>query len=390
MKKVNIFLTILFLTAGCGGNRQSGIGSDGLITVDVTKNYPKKELILQDFMEVEYIALETGGEFYTQGSVRAIGKEIILIMNRIDDGDIFVFDRNGAGLRKINRMGRGGEEYLSVMGIVLDEDNEEMFVHDYNGQKIMVYDLFGNFKRRINNVEGIRYDEIYNFDEESLICSEIYLELDGATTDNPPFFIISKQDGSIVKDIQIPFEKKKSTIMMHIIDNSINMVTVSCIPIIPHNNSWILTEVSTDTIYRILEDYSMSPFISRTPSIQSMNPEVFLLPSILTDRYYFMHTVKNEFDFSTNRGLSRTHLVYDRQEKTIYEYTVHNDDYSDKRVVDMVRESINSEIAFWQRIEADDLVEDYENGVLTGRLKEIAADLEEESNPVIMLVKYKK
>ena len=30
-----------------------------LITVDVTKNYPEKELTLQDFMDVEYIPLET-------------------------------------------------------------------------------------------------------------------------------------------------------------------------------------------------------------------------------------------------------------------------------------------------------------------------------------------
>ena len=33
------------------------------ITVDITANYPKKEMILQDFMDVEYIPLETTDEF---------------------------------------------------------------------------------------------------------------------------------------------------------------------------------------------------------------------------------------------------------------------------------------------------------------------------------------
>ena len=47
---------ILFIFSGCGGNKQS---EDDLITVDVTAQYPKKELILQDFMDVEYIPLET-------------------------------------------------------------------------------------------------------------------------------------------------------------------------------------------------------------------------------------------------------------------------------------------------------------------------------------------
>jgi hypothetical protein len=50
----------------------------------------------------------------------------------------------------------------------------------------------------------------------------------------------------------------------------------------------------------------------------------------------------------------------------------------------------NSEIAFRFKIEAEDLVKSYRKGELKGKLKEIAAELEEDSNPVIMLVKYKK
>ena len=64
-----------------------------LITVDVTVSYPKKELILQDFMDVEYIPLETKDDFICQGLVLAIGKDIILARNRIRDGDIFIYDR---------------------------------------------------------------------------------------------------------------------------------------------------------------------------------------------------------------------------------------------------------------------------------------------------------
>ena len=60
MKNVSIFLVIFLLTAGCGGNKQT---NDDFIIVDVTASYPKKELKLHDFMDVEYIALETGDEF---------------------------------------------------------------------------------------------------------------------------------------------------------------------------------------------------------------------------------------------------------------------------------------------------------------------------------------
>ena len=58
MKKV-IFISAIFLFAilESRGQRQAGI--DDFITVDVRKNFStKKELVLQDFMDVEYIVLE--------------------------------------------------------------------------------------------------------------------------------------------------------------------------------------------------------------------------------------------------------------------------------------------------------------------------------------------
>ena len=85
---ITIPAILLFALAGCGKDKQS---TNELITVDVTVSYPKKELILQDFMDVEYIPLETKDDFICQGLVLAIGKDIILARNRIRDGDIFIY-----------------------------------------------------------------------------------------------------------------------------------------------------------------------------------------------------------------------------------------------------------------------------------------------------------
>jgi hypothetical protein len=132
----------------------------------------------------------------------------------------------------------------------------------------------------------------------------------------------------------------------------------------------------------------MTPFMVRTPSVQSMNPEVFLFPGILTDRYYLMETVRNEFK---ETKFPNTHLAYDRQEHTTYEYTLYNGDYSNKKDFGMLQpKPKNNEIAFCLKLEAYELIESYKKGELKGKLKEIAAELDEEDNPVIMLVKYKK
>ena len=61
-----------------------------------------------------------------------------------------------------------------------------------------------------------------------------------------------------------------------------------------------------------------------------------------------------------------------------------------KQEVNMTSKPINGIIATYQNLSANKLVEAYENNELKGKLKEIAAELDEESNPVIMLVKYKK
>ena len=70
---------ILFLITGCESGKQP---ANDFLTVDITANYPKKELILQDFLDVEYIPLETNEEFITSASMQAIGKNLIILRNK--------------------------------------------------------------------------------------------------------------------------------------------------------------------------------------------------------------------------------------------------------------------------------------------------------------------
>jgi hypothetical protein len=388
-KKVNsTLLIILSVMTGCGGDKQS---TDNLITVDVTASYPKKELILQDFMDVEYIPLETTDEFITQGLFQDISENFIIVRNRTDDGDIFIFDRNGKSIRKINRKGQGVEEYINIFWVILDENEREIFVNDFYSKRILVYDLEGNFKRSLPHKEGCRYGEFNKFDRGNLIC---YIEsFDNQNTDTtnviPSFVIISKQDGSITEEIQIPYEEKKTPKVS--IKADANGLIYAYSPstihhLVPYFDNWILVDVSADTLYRYSPDYTMQPFIARTPSIQSMNPEEFLFVSLFTDRYYFMEPVKKDL----NAGFPGTDLLYDKQEKALFKYTVYNDDYSNKEKAFLKSRPVNNEIPCRQILEAPDLVEAYKNGELKGKLKEIAAGLDEESNPVLMFLKHKK
>ena len=389
-RSTTISAAILFVMFGFIGCNKSRRQSEGLIIVDVTNtDYPIKELILQDFMDVEYIALETNDDFINQGFVQSIGQKIIVVKNGINDGDIFIYKRKtGEAIRKFNHKGQGAEEYVAISGIVLDEDKYEMFVTDNVTRRMLVYNLDGKYLRSFKFQKNAMYKKIYNFDKQNLICYNF-----SSSNDGQSFAIISKQDGSITQEIQIPFEEIK-TIYIFLRDEANDMTYGAApyiYPIIPvPNNNWILVEPSSDTIYSYSSEYEMKPFLTRVPSIQSMNPEVFLLPSVVTDRYCFMEIVKKEYSFSTGKGFPSTFLMYDRQEKSIFRYTVNNADYSYKNIVNMVLSPESSEVAFYHKIEPYGLVDSYKKGELKGKLKEIASKLDPEDNPVIMLIKHKK
>ena len=384
MKHILIFAIVLLTAIGCSQKQ-----NDGFITVDVTKSsYPKKELVLQDFMDVEYIPLETNDEFVNQGYVNAIGEKYIIVTNYRNDGDIFVYDRNGKAIRKINRKGQGGEEYISCSGITLDEENEELFVNDHHAKRIVVYDLEGNFKRRFKQKDSGNsqfYWDIFNYDKNNLICSD-------ECNDEIPFLLVSKQDGSITKEIKVPFKEKKLFIQLLRYEGG----TIAAGPgpysrITPFKGNWILLEPSSDTIYTLMPDCNLRPFIARTPPVHKMDPESFLILRLISDRYYFMESIKNVYDFSKEEGFPKKYFIYDTQEKDFFSYIIYNGDYTYKKELYMVMLTpANSKGELWAALEAFDLRKEYEKGKLKGKLKDVAATLREDDNRVIMLVKPKR
>ncbi|MDD2953954.1 MAG: 6-bladed beta-propeller, partial [Parabacteroides sp.] len=298
MKKAGMALAIFLLgLIGCKGDKQA---QEGLITIDVTGDYPKKEFFLQDFMDVEYIPLASTDSFITKGKLMDVG-ENILILSNAREGDILIFDRaTGQGLKTINHRGQGAEEYLIPINVILDETNGELFANDGPSSKIQVYDIDGNFKRTLPYRKGAFVSNIYNYDKDHLLCQDTYAPEN--TDSKHSFFLLSKQDGTI-ENIQIPYEKKISTVIVKKVGDMVYGNAPRNSLITPVQDKWILTEPSTDTIYRNEPNGGLQPFITRTPSVRTMEPEIFLFPGVISPRYYFLQTVKKECDFEKNQDM---------------------------------------------------------------------------------------
>lgn len=357
-----------------------------LVTINVETDYPEKELILQDFVDVEYVPLETNDEFINKGWVKAVGKNLLAIVNGGTDGDIFLYERStGKGIRKINRKGQGGEEYTQITQIVLDEEQNEMFIVDYPRQKFMVYNLEGKFLRSFNFDENSYYSFVYPYDKAHLIVYK-----DCAHHGQPEkscHAIISKQDGKTIRELSLPYEELEDIRYtgMHEKYGEITAVPAHYLTV-PARKDWYLASISSDTIYRHLPNGDKHPYMVRTPSINSMDPEVFLFPKMMTKRYDFLVSIKKKM--KDNFSFPSVDLIYDKQEKSTYTYIIRNADFEGSNVA-LWESSLNPEIASYRTLHAHELVEAYEQGKLKGRLKEIASTLDEEDNGVIMLLKQK-
>ena len=367
--------------AGC---KPSAV-QDDLVVIDVKANHPEKELVLQDFMKVEYVPLETTDEFVTQGDVLAVGDKYMVVKNWVNDGDIFIFDRQtGKGIHKWNRRGQGNEEYTYINGVVLDENRGEIFVNCSPTKKVLVYDLSGTFKRSFNLPEGVEALAIYNYDADNLMLYDMSVYYDEGKPKSKPYYhlVISKQNGEMQKGIVIPFDVVKAPFVQK--GDAVAMAAVC--PIVAWDRDWLLVETSTDTVYSYRSaDNGLHPVLAKKPTA---DPEVLLTMGVMTERYWFMQTIEKEFDFTTGRGFLLGGLVYDKHADEAYEPVVRNTDYEGQRV-DLISHPLNSVgVAAFQVLPADELVEAYENGKLEGGLKEIASTLGEESNPVVMLMKY--
>ena len=389
-------LLVASLLFGCGDGKQKE--SDGLIRVDVSKSYPKKELILQDLFDIEYVPLETTDEMLTEGHIQYISDNYMIFKNlgRMA-GEIFIFDRQGKAVRKINRLGQSGEEYLNILGVDYDEQADELFVNSHYSDKVFVYDSEGNYKRSFDYLDGTLYDPIKILDEERLIAYDDYFEYDKVPEKRDCYLILSREDGRLLEKIHIPYEEKKSLIIMR---RDLNGkltgnwgIRNTLMP--PYQDGWLLIEPSADTIYTYSASRGLMPLIVRTPPVNEMDPEVFLFPTIFTDRYVFMQAVERSFNFGIDKDVPRTNLIYDKTEQTAYEGEVINRDFEGTPVNlwfahRVIMEFNGGEIAFATRLEAPDLVEALNDGKLRGPLKEIASSLDEEDNPVILIAKYKR
>ena len=359
--------------------------------IDVTKEHPKSDRIcIQDIADIDYVILETNDDFLCGGEVAYVDSSIIIYRNK--NGEILIFDRQGKAKHKINKKGGSGEEYAMVNQCLYDEDKNELYVNDMMLLKIFVYDIEGHYKRSFRHLQGTQYNEIYLFNERYLLCYNNHPE--GFEEEKHPFKIVSRQTGELVKELDIPFSKR-ITIRHFRSEGGITRSATTGVraePAVKTGDKWILNEISSDTIYRLSEDFSLTPLMAQTPSVQSMGENPKYLSLVMESNHYqFMFIQKKEYDWETQTGYPLTPVMYDKKTGKVFEQNFYDANRPNK-VYEFYLNTTNQvdQNQYFDEYLAHVLKRFLGKGELSGRLKEIAEQIDEDDNPVLMIITLKK
>lgn len=346
------------------------------IKFNVSGSYSEKEIGLEEVAEIEYLQIELCDDFLFSEPPAVVTKDYVIICRYIV-GDILIFSRDGKPISKFNHRGKGPGEYSYIEKLLYDESSDEIFIKSAN--KIMVYSLSGKFIREINLL-GMYIREVFVFDSETLLLYDDY------NLYPSPFSLISKKDGSVVDSIKIP-KGEKIELFILLKDRSVILIAPAY-HIVNYKSGYLLTDFSIDTVYFLSPDKTLYPILSKTPTIKSMDPIVYLNSFIEAGNYSFVTaiTVRNE-----NNSLPRTYLMRDKKSGSIYRQKITFSDYKGKEVYLSPETISNTQNCKLGLINMDltELQDANSENKLSGRLKELVDNSDEDGNTIFMLLHFK-
>jgi hypothetical protein len=384
MKNLPLTLILAVVMLSCGSKETDG----GLPVVDVTKSYPAKELILQDVADVEYIPLETREGFLVDYfDARYMDDEIMVMKNQT--GDIMIFDRQtGKGITSFNRTGRGPIEYSGIHSIAVDREGNEIFVTNSTSSgtdyPIYVYDLTGKPLRMLRFKEATTFPRYFvNYDGDHLLFySEDILSPE-------PYMLLPKRD-TLVTRLPVSFEERNTMMITQEIEGG-SMSITSGYPITKDVDGYMLSEPGTDTIF-LRTEQALTPIVTQTPAFNSMETPIGLFFIARNSDYIFLQTVERKMDMESWDGFQKKNLFYEKASDEIFEGTLVNGDYVDRKELWGQYEGPKQDIpanTFVYGLQPFELLDLHEAGKLQGKLAEIAPTLKEDDNPVMMIMKFK-
>lgn len=364
----------------------------GLVTLDVTKDYPEKKIVLQDLADVKYIPLETKKNALLTNSTAMLGyvSDSLIVAFTLEK-EIVLFNGDGSVRSSFSHAGQGSKEYQYIIGMAVDPKAQEIFIVDYLLKyRMQVYSFTGQYKRTLPIPYKMILNSLQDFSADCLLACDMDVN-QGISNRAKPYMLLSKKTGEIVKELDIHFTKRMSNRMSKPFgENQTISAALGYDPIVRCEDSYVIGDLSADTIYTYTPQGVLSPMLVRTPPVLSMETPKVLLPDYRAGSYFFFYLVDFEFDFETRTGFPDKYMVYDYAAGKTYVCKLVNRDCEEQEIQlgdgGVTNKAWNTAC---YTIPSSMLIEQSEAGKVHGPLKEIAAGRTDDDNPVLAIVRFK-
>lgn len=386
MKKTMLMAMVLLACLGALAQNKTG---KNVPEVDVTQAKRFAPLKVSEKATVEFIPLETNADFLLDrvaGALINVTENYIVTVN-ITEGKLFVFSRQGKALHTFCRKGQGPEEFVYPIAVRVDEKSKEIFVLDY--QKVQVYSLTGKYKRSLNIPENVKIGSMFNYDDKHLICYDNHnLDRQGEKVTEQPFFLFSKKDGKITR-IPLTIQNRIGQSMYIERDGKKMVVTMNNIaPMVKNGDEVVLSDMGSDVVY-LYKKGKVTPLLKRNPGTMDFNPRSAMGVVMKLGDIVWLREVKKEVK-GPRPDINM--LTYDVATGEVNNLVLWDDvnftnPYSVQSRNERQELPYNCTAANFQ---PDYLKKLNEQGHLTGRLKELAEEMLEDDNPLLILYKLKE
>jgi outer membrane protein assembly factor BamB len=196
MKKIiSVFIYVFYLLiiVGCKtGNKQANnLFAENIIEINLSTN-KNKVLYSELFDSLKYICLETTDDILIKEITRLkyVDEKIYILDKRSQT--VFCFDMGGKLCWKIHSLGQGPQEYTQLTDFDIDKENNKLYLFSFR-DKILVYDLSGNFIKEYNTELGGK-SFAYNKGQIYIYADTFFNEADKSGENNYLFLFNENKD----------------------------------------------------------------------------------------------------------------------------------------------------------------------------------------------------
>ena len=124
--------------------------SKALTFVTIPENLKDSILYLDSlFDEVQYIPLATdSSSIIGQIDKLYFTEDRVIVVDKMKSHAVFVFDRAGSFLHKIDHQGRGPNEYIEIRDVCFDDDQRLIVLYDDRTDQVFYYSLDGTLVKQ--------------------------------------------------------------------------------------------------------------------------------------------------------------------------------------------------------------------------------------------------